>query len=640
MMQVDMRAKPYTRIYTFMLFIMALVVSFILGWMVYKINVNKYIDSIVQVQQKDVTQSLLIFSHEIKGMEDTIKLLHDSPSMRSSLAEHSPLNRKLAEATFVSFIKTFDPLMQVRWLDDQGKEQVRVDGNGSQIVVIPVKDLQDKKDRYYFSEGIQSPKGNVYLSALDLNVERGKIEVPHRPTIRVTYRSDVNDDLKPGLFILNYDIGSLLNSLRKFNNEKVQLEIVDRRGYWIMNPNPSLEWGADLGNRENNIKLIHPDIWHQIQVTDINPQEDIGRIDSTSGLVTYKCADISQGFSYNQSTQNANLCFIAKTPAAIITEQQRTIAIPAILMSLLLFICSSWIIYRERQMGATLIKVNQKLADDKVLLEQSEQETKTLLKQQQLLQEDLIESGKLSALGMMVAGVAHELNTPLGAAIMAASTMRKEHHLLNESFVNGLTKEALQRYIESTKTGLDLVESNQQRAAQLVRSFKRLAIDRATEEIVPFQLDQVIDDLMKTLHHRLKGARVNVVLDLEPIEMLGIPGILSQVLQNLVVNAITHAFVPEIGGKLSISAHVVENQVVLKVADDGKGIGSNLVSKIFEPFVTSNRSQGNTGLGMHFVHQWVTRTLQGTIKVETQLHKGTTFIISMPQKIELSLPED
>ena len=603
-MRDELSSRTYTLKYTLLLFILGMAVSIVLGWMIYKININKYFDGLIQVQQKDVTQSLVIFSQEIKGMEDTIKVLHHSPSMRSSLAVHSPLDRKQAEATFVAFIRTFEPLMQVRWLDDKGEERVRVDGKGGVYTVIPEHALQNKKSRYYFSEGIQSPKGEVYLSALDLNIEHGQIELPYRPTI------------------------------------KVQLEIVDQRGFWIMHPDKSYEWGYDLDRKEHNIKLVNPDIWKKLEASDSRASDDIHFGETKSGLFTYKCTNVAQGFSHNQQTQNTNLCFIAKTPSKVITAQKLLIVIPAFIVSLLLALSLSWIIYRERKMGLTLIKVNQRLANDKVLLEQSERETRRLLGQQQRLQEDLIESGKLSALGMMVAGVAHELNTPLGAAIMAASTIKKEHQLLAESFANGLTKDALQRYLESTEMGLDLVETNQQRAAQLVRSFKRLAIDRATEDIVSFMLDQVIDDLMKTLHHRLKTARVDVELNVEHIEMQGIPGILSQVLQNLVINALNHAFKPEMGGKLVISAAAVDGNVTLKVADNGKGIDSNIVSKIFEPFVTSKRSNGNTGLGMHFVHQWVTRSLHGSVTVETELNRGTTFIICIPQTLAVDLPSD
>jgi signal transduction histidine kinase len=223
---------------------------------------------------------------------------------------------------------------------------------------------------------------------------------------------------------------------------------------------------------------------------------------------------------------------------------------------------------------------------------------------------------------------------------MAASKQRTEHNRLAKSFHSGLTKSALERYLTDNEQGLDLIEANQRRAAELVRSFKRLAIDRAREEVISFSLDQVINDLMKTLHHRLKVAHVKTELKIPDINMSGTPGILSQVVQNLVMNVIHHAFEPELGGKLTISATLVGEQVELRVSDNGKGIAPDLLPTLFDPFVTSKRSHGNTGLGMHFVHQWVTRSLKGSIAVETEPHKGTTFVLTIPQQVQLNLPED
>ncbi len=625
----------YIRYHTLILFILGLVISCLLGLLIYKNNINKYIDNIIQEQQRDITQSQVIFSHEIANMKQTIQLLHNAPSVSKSLAANSQLNKPLANELFVSFIHTFDSLMQVRWLDSEGKEQVRVDGRDGEAFITTEHLLQDKKHRYYFTEGIKAPKGEVFLSPLDLNIENGKMEVPYRPTIRVTLRTDAIDNLRPGLLVLNYDVGALLNSLRTFNNDKIQLQIVDQKGYWIMHPDQSYEWGKDLKQKQNNIQNISPDIWQQLQ-----NKNALKSIESQTGLLSFRCSDLTKGYAHNDFAQNTILCFIAVTPHEIINKQKWIAAIPAIIMSFIIFLSGCWILVREQEASIKLIEFNQKLAEDKQLIEKSAEQTQQLLEQQQILQDDLVESGKLSALGMMVAGVAHELNTPLGAAIMASSTMQNEHQQLAESFHSGLTKEALRHYLESTESGLELVESNLQRAAELIRSFKRLAIDRAQEDIVLFNLSDVLNDLMKTLHHRLKTAHIETDLQIENIEMLGTPGIVSQIVQNLVINALNHAFEPETGGKLTICAIHEQNTVVLTVADNGKGILPELVPKMFDPFITSKRSHGNTGLGMHFVHQWVTRSLNGTITVETELDKGTTFIIKIPKEIQITLPDD
>ncbi len=625
----------YIKNHTLILFILGLIISCLLGWMMYKNNINRYIDNIIHEQQRDIIQSQLIFSHKIGNMRSTIQLLHDDLSLLQALNSAVLLNKSLAQELFVSFIHNFDSLMQVRWLDSEGREQVRVDGRKGEAFIIPEQALQDKRDRYYFTEGINAPEKKVYLSALDLNIENGEVEIPYRPTIRVTLRTNSSDNLKSGLLVLNYDMGMVLNSLREFNNNHIQLQVIDQHGYWIMHPEHRYEWGYDLGNDQNNVQVINPEIWAHFQ----NNREQTG-IEDKIGLLSYQCSDLTEGYAHTDFSQNAVLCFMSVTPQNIISKQKWITAIPGILVSIIIFLSGGWVLVQERKNGIALIRLNKRLARDKALIEESAEQTRKLLKQQQILQDDLVESRKLSALGMMVAGVAHELNTPLGASIMASSTMRKELNRLVESYDTGLTKEDLQHYLASAELGLDLVENNQQRAAELVRSFKRLAIDRAREEIVPFNLKQVLNDLIKTLHHRLKSARIETDVQIDNIEMLGIPGIISQVIQNLVMNAIHHAFEPDSGGKLTVSATSEQEWVILKVSDNGRGIVPELIPKLFDPFVTSKRSQGNTGLGMHFVHQWVTLSLNGTIAVETEQDKGTTFEIRIPKEIKITLPDD
>jgi len=283
-----------------------------------------------------------------------------------------------------------------------------------------------------------------------------------------------------------------------------------------------------------------------------------------------------------------------------------------------------------------LIKLYRQQEKDKKKIEQSSEYNRNLLNQQQLLQHDLVESRKLSALGMMVAGVAHELNTPIGTAILAASRLRAEHKRLTQAVEEGLSKSALDQYLISTETGLELVENSQKKAATLIRSFKRLAIDRVREDVVSYRLDVVVGDLLATLSPRFKESQIEYDIQVDPIDMVGRPGSVSHVLQNLLVNAMQHAFKKEIGGKISVKAQLCGNgrDVEIRVSDNGKGIAPEVLPNLFDPFVTTNRAEGNTGLGMHFVHQWVTNSLNGSIKVESELLKGTTFIIKMPKQCQ------
>lgn len=621
---------------TLLLLLSGLAISCLLGWLIYHNNRDNRLDNILQQQEVRLVRAQVLFSREIGDMVHTIRLLHKVPSLSAALASDQTVNRALANELFISFANSVSSLMQVRWIDRKGMEKVRVNVQDGTPVVVPSRQLQNKSNRYYIQQGLKTPEGKVYLSGLDLNIEHGTVEIPYRPTIRVLQKTGPESQLHAGLLVLNYDIGRLLTAIRTLDSELVQLQLVDHNGDWIMHPDAQLEWGQSLQMPGNNMQKMQPELWQQLQ------KDGTARGSETaSGLASYKCTDLVEEFTQNTGfSQGSRLCFIAMTPKQIITRQKWLAAWPGLLTGFVIFMFGCWVLQREQRAGMRLIHLNRELAYDKKQLEESAEYTQTLLKQQHILQNDLVESSKLSALGMMVAGVAHELNTPLGAAIMAASKQRTEHNRLAKSFHSGLTKSALERYLTDSEQGLDLIEENQRRAAELIRSFKRLAIDRAREEVISFSLDQVINDLMKTLHHRLKVAHVKTELKVPDISMSGTPGILSQVVQNLVMNVIHHAFEPELGGKLTISAALIGEQVELRVSDNGKGIAPDLLPTLFDPFVTSKRSHGNTGLGMHFVHQWVTRSLKGSIAVETEPDKGTTFVLTIPQQVQLNLPED
>lgn len=627
--------KSFLRNGTFILFVLWLFISCVVSLLIYKRDIDNRYDQILAEQQQMIAQAEVLFSQEIGDMTHTIQLLHNAPSLVRALNREQAFNRELAEKLFASFVLGVRSLMQVRWIDHQGRERVRVNAMQGKAEIVPPERLQDKINRYYIQQAYKTPEDEVYLSKLDLNIEHGQLEVPYQPTIRMTLKTGY--PLRDGLLVLNYHIRHLIRSVRALNSDLVQLQIIDQNGFWVMHPAPSLEWGGDLNEPQNNVQRIYPGFWQQL-----HKQAGYRGLEQDFGLVSYKSIDLIKALDSTEFNQNRVLYFCAVTAINIIDELKWSAGFPAFGIGLIIFLLGSWVLSREWKSREALIEMNDRLEEDKHLLKASAEYTQNLLEQQNTLQNDLVESRKLSALGMMVAGVAHELNTPLGTAIIAASTLRSELDQLSKSVQKGLTKSALHHYLESTQEGIDLIEASQHRAAELVRSFKRLAIDRAREETVSFNLGQVMNDLMKTLHHRLKSAHVETTLDIENVDMSGQPGVISQIMQNLIVNALHHAFEPEVGGKLMISGRLIQetDEVELLVSDNGKGIDPDVLPKLFDPFVTSKRSQGNTGLGMHFVYQWVSCSLQGTITVETERNKGTTFVINMPRLVQVNLPDD
>ncbi|SDD15652.1 PAS domain-containing sensor histidine kinase [Aquimonas voraii] len=247
-------------------------------------------------------------------------------------------------------------------------------------------------------------------------------------------------------------------------------------------------------------------------------------------------------------------------------------------------------------------------------------------------QQDLIQSEKLAALGSLVAGVAHELNTPIGNAITVASTVKHAHEALQRSLESGLTRQALHAFMDTVGEASDMLSRNLQRAADLVNNFKQLAVDQASHQQRRFGLADLVAEVGIVMTPSLRKAGIQLGIDIEPeIQLDSFPGALSQTLMILISNAVTHAYTEREQGSLHIDGRRAGNGwVQLSVRDDGAGIADEHLGRIFEPFFTTRFGQGGSGLGLHILYNLVTSVLGGRISVDSRLGEGTTFTIEIP----------
>jgi signal transduction histidine kinase len=250
----------------------------------------------------------------------------------------------------------------------------------------------------------------------------------------------------------------------------------------------------------------------------------------------------------------------------------------------------------------------------------------------QRMQKQLVLAEKLAALGELVAGVAHEINTPVGVALSAGSALTEKNQTLADLFAQGEMKRSdLTQYLEDSREGTEMILMNLDRASNLIRSFKMVAADQVSENRRLFNVKKYIEEILLSLRPKLKktSVRVEVVCD-EDLAIESYPGAISQILTNLIINTITHGFDPGQSGTIHIEARSADGILELRHADNGKGMPAEVRDHIFEPFFTTARSQGSTGLGMHIVFNIVTRTLGGTIACESTPGQGAVFVITMP----------
>jgi signal transduction histidine kinase len=247
-------------------------------------------------------------------------------------------------------------------------------------------------------------------------------------------------------------------------------------------------------------------------------------------------------------------------------------------------------------------------------------------------QTELIRSEKMAALGKLVAGVAHEINTPIGNALLAASVLQNETQAFDETYQQGGLKRAtLAAYLETANESSSLMLRNLNSAAQLIQSFKRVAVDQASLEKRTFEVIPYIRSVLTSLEPHLKQTehKITVLGDIY-LKMVSYPGALSQIVTNLVMNSTLHAYPSGAHGTLCFVLTQQGDRAIVEYSDDGCGIPANDQEKIFDPFFTTARDRGGSGLGLHIVHNIVTQNLQGTIRCESATGLGTKFILNLP----------
>jgi len=259
------------------------------------------------------------------------------------------------------------------------------------------------------------------------------------------------------------------------------------------------------------------------------------------------------------------------------------------------------------------------------------EELQATLEHLKTTQTQLVESEKMASLGRLVAGVAHEINTPVGIGIMSASFLETETKNAANAYKNKQLKgSALKAYFETAFTSSELILKNLTRTGELVQSFKQVAVDQNGLEKRTFAVKTCIEDTLLTINPQIKHTRHHITVNGDDsLKIDNYPGALSQIVTNLVINFLTYAHKQGEKGELRFDIVKESEQLMIKCQDDGCGIPAEHLDKIFEPFFTTGRDKGGTGLGLHIVYNLVTQKLKGTIDCESTEGVGTTFIISM-----------
>lgn len=607
-------------------------ITLLVSWLVFHLSYQHDLTKIRQSQEQSIIYANTAFSKELGNIRKLVKLLVSNQALRRTEPMDDDWQVEQLKQYFIDFGQAAGNISQIRWLDTEGQEQYRVNFTKGNYEVVARNELQNKLSRYYFQQGILVSPPDIYTSALDLNIEHQVIVDPYQPTIRVTYRTLAEDHLVNGLLVVNFDLSELFTQLRASIEPLTQLQVLNSNGYWLLNKQRDKEWGFMLSLHEQTLAVESPALWAKIN----NAAAE--KIVSFSEDVLMSFFKLATFTSNSSLAQDNHIIILAGSAVHVFDSAFNQALMYGFICSFILLLFSGAYLYRDYRFQLKLLNASILLKGEQLELTAANKQLKKYVTQQQQLQDDLVEAQKLSSLGMMVAGIAHEMNTPVGGAVIATSNTQAISKKLQEQIDSGVTKTFLTQSLTSMDDNLQLTRINLNKAVQHIKSFKRMAIDRASDQLVSCDINKIVDDLFFSLSPRFKATRIDVQKHLDvTLLLMSRPGIISQIIENLILNAIEHAFAEGESGVIQVRAvNLGKDIVCITVADNGKGIDSSLIDNLFDPFVTTGRKDGHTGLGLYMVHQWVTKILQGRMHLVQNKHLPD----EMTTQFEILLPID
>ena len=248
-------------------------------------------------------------------------------------------------------------------------------------------------------------------------------------------------------------------------------------------------------------------------------------------------------------------------------------------------------------------------------------------------QQQLIDAEKMASLGRLVAGISHELNTPLGICLTFISSLEEKLTSFQKAFHSGeLRREDFVSFLQSARETSSIVTSHLTQASELVQDFKMVSVDVSSEMKREFDLVEYIKNVINSLKGEMLETKISVEYDhSNDFAINSYPGLFTQIITNLIMNSLTHAFVSGVAGAIKVELKIAQKMMTIIYQDDGKGMTADTRKQVFEPFFTTTRGTGGSGLGMNILYNLVVNNLSGSVECHSELNLGTKFVIEFPR---------
>lgn len=422
---------------------------------------------------------------------------------------------------------------------------------------------------------------------------------------------------------MNFEVGDLFQ--KGIANDSYQLYIARESGEWLVHPDQSHEYAVQ---KEQPFSLASdfPELNNPFENDLLNEPSEIYFERWNSRVIEFE----SQ--AWRVKPENQKIAILLKNDAGWLQTEFissfLTGNLPLGLALILAYFLGTRLV-RSMDRSRTLLLT---LKEEQISLRQKNDDIQQAFDDLNALQNQLVETRKIASLGMMVAGISHELNTPISGTKLALEYLNEHIPRLKNKFLSGeLTEDEFFSILDSAANSLQLADDNLSSSLNLIQRFKMLAKNASSEEAYEFNLLDEIHSFQSSFERHHGHRNIELHVDCASDIVLHTHGfVLRQALSNIAENAVQHAFEENQKGDIYVQVEHQGENIVLTIKDNGRGISENHVRQIFDPFFTTGRSRGRTGLGLHIVHLWVSRILKGTIHVFSIPEQGTTFTIELP----------
>jgi signal transduction histidine kinase len=562
-----------------------------------------------------IEQSMALTSSELSNLSRDALVLGQNPALTAAISAD---NLPATSTALLTFARASRPYIRIAWHDETGRERSRIDNTDGIATLVE-------------SARLRRAAAEPWLKSLSdlLPTEARFTPLDHREgTVWLRAASPVYDGRgrQRGMVVVTLDLRRLLTQLQALDSTGIDpVQLVGPDGRQV-----------EAGSAVPGLPFTDPGLWQLMQ------EQGRGRREGADGMWHFQ--DFLPTEPGPGRLASAPWHFVAHVPADAVGQLRRASAWQSGGGSALALVLAFWATGRRRQIERERERLLADLQTNHRALAAAKADAEASLQRLQQLQAELVQAEKLASLGLLVAGVAHELNTPLGSATVTASTMtRRLDDALRSAQASGLTPQQIHSVLDNQRIGLDIIDHSLGRAGQVIRLFKQLAVDRGAVERRVFALDDVLSDVQRLLAARQIAPEVALCIEPAPGLVLdSYPGPLGQVVENLVGNAQLHAFESDIQPPPPRSAPAeirVRSQLdphggllEIVVMDNGRGIDAEVLPRIFDPFFTTRRGRGGTGIGLHLCHHFCTQVLGGRVTVTTSPGQGSRFTVQIPLK--------